>query len=212
MYYCGKLHLIKIDNKFMKKIIIFVFVMASLGFIKDDVNIVETSVLVTPSSKLSVKGVTNINTFECKYNVNQLKKPIPVIFERIGDKVVFKKTALVLDNFYFDCGGKGINSDFQKILKTDKHPKIYLFLKELKTDNKHTSKALVHVDIKIAGLVNNYEIPVSLTGENNMFITGKANISLKDFEMQAPKKLFGLIEVEDNIEIDFQLEVKEYHS
>lgn len=194
------------DVKVMKKILFFVFIVASLAFTKGDANVVETLVVVTPDSTLSVNGVTNINTFECNYNVSQIKNPISVFFEKIEGKLIFKKTALILDNTCFDCGGKGINSDFQKILKSDEHPKIYLFLKELESIN---DKALVHVEIKMAGVTNKYKIPVTLTEGNNIFIQGKVNISLKDFEMKPPKKLFGLIEVEDNINIDFKLEVEE---
>lgn len=190
----------------MKKILFFVFIVASLAFTKGDANVVETLVVVTPDSTLSVNGVTNINTFECNYNVSQIKNPISVFFEKIEGKLIFKKTALILENTCFDCGGKGINSDFQKILKSDEHPKIHLFLKELEPIN---DKALVHVEIKMAGVTNKYKIPVTLTEGNNIFIQGKVNISLKDFEMKPPKKLFGLIEVEDDINIDFKLEVEE---
>tara|TARA_R110002049_G_scaffold71370_1_gene183855 strand:- start:9313 stop:9903 length:591 start_codon:yes stop_codon:yes gene_type:complete len=194
----------------MKKMMFLIFILVSFAFAKRDTVVMETLVMVTPESTLSVKGTTNINTFACRYNVNQLKNPIPVFFEKKEDKIIFKKTALILENACFDCGGKGINNDFQKLLKSEEHPKIYLFLKELETKIGSSSKVLAHVDIQIAGITNTYEIPVALVEENNMLISGNASISLKDFKMKPPKKVFGLIEVEDTIEIDFKLVVKEY--
>ena len=194
----------------MKKLLFFAFIIVSLAFVKRDAAAIETSVIITPESALSVRGTTNINDFTCRFDVNQLKNPIQVLFEKEGDKFIFKKTALVLENSCFDCGGKGINSDFQKILKTDEHPKIFIFLKELKTNVVSGSKVLAHVDIEIAGVAKAYKIPVTINGINNMVVSGNVNISLKHFKMEPPKKLFGLIEVNDNIEIDFQLEVKEY--
>ncbi|MFB9056363.1 YceI family protein [Mariniflexile ostreae] len=193
----------------MKTLTLFIFSLISFAFAKGDTAAAEALVLVTPSSSLSVKGTTNVNDFECAYNMDELKHPISVFFKKQGDKLVFRRTALVLDNSCFDCGSKGINSDFQKILKTEKQPKIYLYLKELKAKNASPKINLASVDIKIAGITNAYEIPVTIIDKDNMSVNGRVSIRLSDFNMEGPKKLFGLIEVDDTVKIDFQLELKE---
>lgn len=193
----------------MKKLLFFVTIVIVFAFTNRDRVIKNTSVIITPESILSVEGTTNVNTFTCAFNVNQLKTPIPVSFHIEDDGMVFNKTVLVLDNSCFDCGNKGINKDFQKLLKTEIHPQIFLYLEKIvKTKNDACVQAFV--DIEIAGIKKSYKIPVTVKNKESLIISGIANLNLSDFNLEAPKKVLGLIVVNDEIDIDFQLKIKEY--
>jgi hypothetical protein len=193
----------------IKKVILFISVVMALAFTNRDSAIRNTSVILTSESSLLVRGTTNVNTFTCGFNINKFKNPIPVVYYLEGDKVTFSKTALVLDNDCFDCGGKGINSDFQKILKSDNHPQIFLLLKEIsQLENSSDIQALI--DIEIAGITKNYKIPVKIKKNNSLLLTGNLSLNLSDFQIVPPKKFLGLISIKDKIEIFFQLAVKEH--
>lgn len=192
----------------IKRIIFLISIVTALAFTTRDSIIKSTSVIITTESSLVVRGTTNVNTFSCVFNINKFKNPIHVNYGVEGGKMVFKKTALVLDNNCFDCGGKGINSDFQKILKSDKYPQITLFLKEI-TPLENTLDVQASINIEIAGIVKAYKIPVKVKKNNDMLITGDLAISLDDYGLEAPKKMFGLISVDDTIQIFFQLAVRE---
>lgn len=191
-----------------KKVLLFVSVLMAMAFTNRDSAIKNTSVFITTESSLLVKGTTNVNTFTCRFNINKFKNPIPVIYYLEGDKISFNKTALILDNNCFDCGGKGINSDFQKILKSDEHPQIFLFLKEI-SQIENGKDVYTSIDIQMAGLTKNFKVPVKIKKNNNLVITGDLALKLSDFNLETPKKLFGLISVNDKIEIFFELAVKE---
>ncbi|MFI1773573.1 YceI family protein [Thalassobellus citreus] len=167
-----------------------------------------TSVIITPKSKLVVKGKTNINTFDCVFNVTNLKKPIPVFFEIEDHKMVFKKTELVLNNACFDCGNKGMNKDFQDLLKSKKYPEIFLKLKEIEKIDKENAFLNATIEIEIAGVVKQYQTPVILDNKNELFVKGLLTLNICDFNIEPPKKLLGLICVNETIEIDFQLLIK----
>ncbi|SFZ92427.1 hypothetical protein SAMN05428642_102718 [Flaviramulus basaltis] len=192
----------------MKKILFFVSILATLAFTV--VRIGSTSVLITPSSKLLIKGKTNISNFKCEFNVLKLKNPIPVFFEKIDDRIVFHNTTLILDNVCFDCGGKGINNDFQDLLKSEIYPQTLIKLKEISQDSSNENQILAMLDISIAGVTKSYQMPVELKGNESLLIEGVLNLDICDFNLEAPKKALGLIVVKDIIEINFQLVVKEY--
>lgn len=192
----------------MKKILFLVYVLATLAFTV----VIEgsTSVLITPSSKLLIKGKTNINTFKCQFDILKLKKPIPVFFKKINDKMVFENTTLVLENDCFDCGGKGINNDFQQLLKSDMYPETLINLKEISIDNTSENTVQALLEIRIAGVTNACKVPIKLTGEDTLLVEGVLNLNICDFNLEPPKKALGLIVVKDIIEINFQLVVQEY--
>ena len=117
----------------MKKGLFLVFALTALAFTTKDAFFKSTEVTIGPESALMVKGKTNINTFTCNYDINQLKKPIPVRYYLKDSKMVFSETRLLLNTGNFDCGGKAINKDFQEILKADQYPQIIWELKEIKS-------------------------------------------------------------------------------
>lgn len=189
----------------MKKILFFVFVFTTLAF-----TIGGTSILIKPSSKLFIKGKTNINSFDCQFDFLKLKNPIPVFFQKINNKIVFDETKLVMESACFDCGGKVINKDFQKLLKSELYPEISIQLKEIYTDNLNQKSIEVLTNISVAGITKPYRIPVKLQGKETLFISGSLNLHISDFNLEAPKKALGLIVVKNTIEINFNLIVKEY--
>lgn len=188
---------------------VFLFsILTTLAFTTRDSVYQSTSVVLSSESSLYVKGTTNVSNFSCVFNVNKFRNPIQVTYRMEGGKMAFHKTVLILDNDCFDCGGKAINSDFQKILKSDKHPQIKLYLKEIsQIENSINVHALVNIEI--AGISKGYKIPVKVKNKESLYISGNLALSLADYKLESPKKLFGLISVDDTIEIAFELGVKE---
>lgn len=163
---------------------------------------------ILPGSSLSISGNTNINEFECDFNTLYFKdQDITVNFSEQGDVLNFRNSVLPLENEKFDCGNRRINKDFKDLLKTDKHPEILLRIKEI--DMKRREKAKVTLNFEIAGVEKNYTFPVQVTGEDQeLCFNGKLQLNIKDFNLEAPSKMFGLIVIEEKIDINFNLNIK----
>lgn len=168
-----------------------------------------TSVLITSQSKLHIKGTSNVTDFTCQYNIQNLDEPIRVHYEKLNNVIKFEKSILILENNGFDCGGKGINKDFHGLLKSDEYPRIILRLKQikLKPNKEHIADALI--EIEIAGLTHTYHMETEFHQDEDWHISGQLKLNITDFDLKAPKKMLGLIVVSEEIQINFDLIIKE---
>jgi hypothetical protein len=153
-------------------------------------------------SELYIKGKTNVNTFTCLFNTAYLKECQEIFYIENNGEFNFKNAVLVLDNHGFDCGSRPVNRDFNALLKTEEYPEITL---EVKTAEILPAGACATVAIGIAGKVLEYKVPITIINSENTHFKGLLQLKLSDYELELPKKLFGLIEVKDEIEIHFDI-------
>lgn len=165
-------------------------------------------VVIDSNSEVFISGTSNVNSFNCYYDVSKLESPIPVNFENKDNSYVFHSTFLELENSYFDCGHKAINKDFNKLLQSDIYPTIKIQLIKINqaTELKDTFNA--KVKIHIGNTSNFYEFPVQIDKEEVLKVKGELNLNLCDFNIEAPKKMLGLIVVDDEIDVNFNLYLK----
>jgi hypothetical protein len=193
----------------MKKIVLILIVFTAFAF-TTTVMYNDTSVLITSESHLFIKGKTNVSKFKCEFNINQINEPIPLFYQVINNKMVFEKAKLTLDNHCFDCGSKGINKDFRALLKSEDYPEIELHLKEIKKIETNPSEVNALLELHIAGKTKSYHMPLVIDENENICVSGVLKLDITDFNLEAPKKALGLIVVSENIEINFQLNFKEF--
>lgn len=161
---------------------------------------------ILPQSELTITGDTNINKFKCNFDATCLQGPRKINYSTDGPVIAFENALLVLQNANFDCGNRAINKDFHSLLQTKKYPDIFLDLKKIKLNHENSAKA--EVKITIAGKHQNYTVPVEVVNGKNMYFKGKLKLNINDFGLEPPKKLFGAIVVKEDIEINFNLTVK----
>src|SRR5690606_9654225 len=86
----------------------------------------ETKILVVPGSEVVISGTSNVNKFECSYQVQGIEVPVHLVYREELNEIHFKNAKLDLPSDCFDCGGKAIKKDFKDILQTAKYPEIKL--------------------------------------------------------------------------------------
>lgn len=190
----------------MKNLLIFCFVLVSGVKAISQEDFVSITVEALRSSELSIKGDTNISRFECVFSTFFLEDGRKVAFKKKADVIYFNNAILSLKNQGFDCGNRAINKDFHILLNSKEYPRITMELLDIKMDNPTVGKA--HVKISIAGKSKEYRFPVKINSRTMDFFSGKLKLNIRDFDLQAPKKMLGLIVIKEEIEIDFNLVVK----
>jgi hypothetical protein len=185
----------------MKTIAIFLFTLLTSTILSSQ-NLEQKTLLISKESQLKISGDTNINSFTCVFNPQELPEKLSTRFRRNNQTLFFENTSLKLNAKAFDCGSRPINRDFEALIKAEKYPFIYLNLKELKLQSQNS--ALISLNIEIAGIKKLYKVPVKIDNLKSNY-TGIIHLNIDDFKLEPPKKVFGLIKVKKEIQIEFNL-------
>ncbi|WP_179351991.1 YceI family protein [Winogradskyella vidalii] len=168
----------------------------------------ESTVSFSSDSYLRIKGESNVNTFECQFDMNTISDAVKIKYKDYNNKIKFDDTKLILPNLEFDCGGKAINKDFNELLNTEEFPQITLKLKEIAEVDINQSTVIATVEITISNIVRTYKVPVAVNRDNNLRVSGKMPLDINDFDLVAPTKMLGMIKVSPKIEIQFSLNIR----
>ena len=168
--------------------------------------------LIAPQSRLSIHGSTNVNSFKClldSYNVsdtleyNADKKTIEM-------KVTRNKMRIPISGF--DCGNKQITKDFQETLQYQKYPELEISFRTFTapsiTDKSHVDGI---VDITLAGNTKRYRVHyfARVPNDHTLMLTGLQTVNFSDFKLVPPKKMMGMIQVQECLEVEFNLTLKQ---
>jgi hypothetical protein len=160
-------------------------------------------------SELVIRGKTNVSKFQCVYDIDKLSDSIKVTYTEKNNSLEFTKASMALKNLSFNCGNSGINKDFNKLLKTDDYPAISIGLLNV-SETSTDSQVLAKVQIEICEIKKIYTIPIHIDKSDGITVSGRLPIDINDFNLEAPKKVMGMIKVSNEIEIDFSLKVLKY--
>ncbi|MFZ6000754.1 MAG: YceI family protein [Bacteroidota bacterium] len=164
--------------------------------------------IVQPSSKITINGRTNINSFQCataRYN----GKDTLVLVEGNRRKPFFEKGFVGLEAASFDCGMQVMTHDFSKTIKAREYPSISIELISFERIPVYTStdKFRGKMKISLAGVTKTFLLDCSIEPKETgtFHLRGNKNFKFADFGLEAPQKAMGLIKVDDNLLVDFHL-------
>lgn len=163
--------------------------------------------IIQKNSTLCIEGKTNINSFRCDiteylrmdtiffFKDDQSIKPMPV---RGGLSINIKR---------FDCHQKFITNDLRKTLKADEQPILKIDLLNIGYYNGNGENIKGLVNITLAGVIKTTEINYSVRNGNPGYLEliGTRKLKFSDFGLKPPHRLAGLIKVEEELNVRFQL-------
>ncbi len=167
------------------------------------------------SSKLIIHGKTNVNNFDCEHAITIDNTTLQVTCEVTNFNLDFDGLVLKFGIIQFDCGHEIMNQDFQSILKTEKHPFLFLKINEIYI-NEETSlmeklDVKSFVTISLAGVERTKMIEKATVinhDDHLVSFTGSAELQMTDFKIEPPTKFLGLISVEDELEVSFEIKMR----
>ncbi|WP_375324164.1 YceI family protein [Flagellimonas sp. GZD32] len=168
-----------------------------------------TKVRVAGDSEVVISGTTNVNQFTCRYNLEEMELPIRLVYDDKKEHILFNNASLQLANDCFDCGGRAINKDFKELLQTESHPQVEMKLLYVDPPQKENSKVGVGMEIIIAGVSRRYNAVLDCNVDNKISVNGVLELKLSDFNLQPPKKMMGMIKVDDEIMVRLAIKMSE---
>lgn len=184
----------------------------TLGWGTTKTGVMKKHFTIADNSRLLLKGVSNVNTFTCdcaeRYN--------PQVFEleQQDGGTRFHQTSLKISTRKFNCHNDKIDQDMRKALKADKFPYIQIDLLETRQDigslqsaNRDWFDIQAKVRITICGVQRIKTIPAKAMAlsDSAFRLKGAHPIVMSEFGIAPPTALFGLIQVQDQIDFHFDL-------
>lgn len=181
----------------MKKFIYILFFLTLFSFTVNE----KTKVIITEKSEITIKGKSNVNHFQCEYNQNLIHSEIVVSHFTKNNKTILNNAVIEIKSEGFDCAHKMISRDLKAVLKSHEYPNITVVINEvIETKSNLSAK----VSVSIAGVEKKFLFPITFnTKENN--VKGELKINISDFKLKAPKKVLGLIKLDEEVNINFNL-------
>lgn len=165
-------------------------------------NFGEATISELQSSTLRISGKTNVAGFSCFFESAYFEDQKKIAYCNQGDLILLRNAKLKLNLDGFNCGGKAINKDFRAMLHAEEYPVISLNFKQI---NRLADGLEALVSIAIAGQKHTYTIPVEFLDSDLKHLKGILRLNIKDYDLELPKKLFGLIKIKDEISITFDI-------
>lgn len=192
----------------MKNIVLGLLCVLMLSFTINNSDYKMASYLIEGNSKLGITGSTNVNSFNCDLVFTNINSKVKALYQKSGHKIKFQDAHLKLANSCFDCGSRLMNKDFLEMLNTEKHPNITLDLKEITANPKNPNEVIALLNISLAGCSKLYSVWLNVNQLDYINATGCLKLKLSDFNLEPPKKVLGLVVVDDAIEIALDLKIK----
>lgn len=144
-------------------------------------------------SSVTITGKTNVNHFKC-YN----EKIDAKIARTLPDYSRKQRIALLIQDF--DCRNRVMTADFRKTLSAERYPKLFLSFLKFEKIQKDLYRASVEVTLTEKHRI--YE--VEFRKVKNSFI-GTKTVRFSDFGLVPPKKMRGMVVVDDALELNINL-------
>lgn len=171
---------------------------------------------IKEQSSLKISGSSNVNEFECSTYDNFSDGYIYILTEGDEESLKFSNAILKIDVKSFDCHNPMMNKDFYKTLNAKESPTIDVELLSAvplsggKILRSQSGSFLADVSISLNNKSKADEIIVhwEKTGYNVYRFRGEKKLQMSDFEIEKPVAALGLIKVNDEISIAFDLFVQ----
>jgi hypothetical protein len=164
------------------------------------------------ASDFYINGETNVNQFKC--GLKQINSSDPIIISSTWSEgtILFEGLMLKYQISDFKCEIAAMNGDLQSTLNADKFPNLFLKINDIQIhkDNTEIERLRVssNVSITLSGKEVDYEIKngeVINYSESLLSLSGKQSLKMTDFGITPPSKFFGMIQVTDELDINFEI-------
>lgn len=155
----------------------------------------EEGELVILHQKVQVRGNTSLGKFNCDYIKEGSFDTLKVNNPKAGQALSFQ-----IPIRSFSCGNFILNSDFRSTLKADQYP-----FAEVKVNNfrQKSGKIYCHLFLDLAG--KRLEFPDFILEKRKEGLAGNLILDFATLGLSPPKKLGGLIKVEDQLDLQLLL-------
>lgn len=165
--------------------------------------------VIESNSSLAIAGSSNVNSFVCDVKEYLQRDTLKSTAEEKNHRLLFLNSQLNVDVRRFDCHNRFITQDFFKTLNADDYPKLIIKFVALEQFSSYLQQQEIKawVDIQLASTCRRMQLDLMLSRQRNgtYKLNGKRRMSFADFKLKTPSKIAGLIRINEEIDVEFEL-------
>lgn len=178
----------------------------------------QTSYEARPESKVWIEGSSTVHDFDCKSDTigGSAKIPQKIAARDTVSGITGPEIEIEFPVRSFDCGRSRMNRDFYEALNAEEYEAItfdFTGAKKLEADSNNSES---YDNYEVAGKLTvsgvTREVLVQVKGQpkddGTIRIFGAKKISMKDFDIEPPTALMGMVRVHEELVVHFDLWVK----
>ncbi|MBN9385612.1 MAG: hypothetical protein J0H74_32965 [Chitinophagaceae bacterium] len=165
---------------------------------------VRTKWLVQRTSTIRIAGSTNVNSFCC--HVNEYTGPDTITLTVAGGNL----GALAVNIEEFNCNNRIMTGEFKKTLKYKQYPQlkiVFISLEKMPAFGPMAETVKGCVEVELAGMCRKFEVTYTScrTDDEDVELVGGRVFGFSDFGLTPPRKMGGLVRVNDKLDVQFTL-------
>lgn len=168
--------------------------------------------VVSAQSELIIRGTTNLNDFTCRTDFYHVRDTLELLLANRDCPLIFSRNAMIIPVASFNCGNEMITKDFQQTLNAQRYPELAIRFVSIDEQVPVVTAGSVTgtVEITLAGTTRSYSVLYSIANNGNDVISlvGNQEVCFSDFKLNAPRKMMGLIKVQDDLNVEFRLHLR----
>ena len=154
--------------------------------------------------QMIIMGTSNITNFKLSFAEDDPAQNNDIVGVQGDNGMVF-----YIPVEYITARNKFMLNDFRHLINAQDYPYIKLTIDngQLEMLNGNLIANRIKVKVTLSGMSKIYSIPFykNCSGGNNSYITGNTNLNLSDFNIDASKKIFGFVRLDDKVFINFKI-------
>lgn len=151
--------------------------------------------VIVTQKVITVSGQTSIGGFNCDYAKNGLKDTLYIDYDDSKKELIFDIP--VQD---FSCGNFLLNRDFRKTIKAEQYPTAKVKVSNLQSNYGHYT-----CDLSVDLVGKKLNFPNLVLKRTPTGVSGHLVLSFEELALETPKKMGGLIKVEEELHLEIQL-------
>jgi len=193
------------------KLLLIVTVLILSGFTSHNNKPYLSRWVISKGCSLKVGGSTNVNKFSCV--IAGYNRPDTLTFynESAGAQIRING-AMKLDVQNFDCHNPVMTSDLRKTLKAKTFPTLTIRFISINSYPGSQQETFVKgaVSIELAGVIKKFDVNYRYIpgAARTAILIGTQKVSFTDFDLMPPRKIGGMIQTNDELNVEFNLKVK----
>ncbi|MEX2595439.1 MAG: YceI family protein [Salibacteraceae bacterium] len=160
-------------------------------------------------SEVQVSGSANVGGFRCHTDPREPEHLIPSCFIRSDDTIKISEVQFEIPVDGFSCGNPLVVKDLKEVLESKVYPNIKFDLHHLEAkqiqDNFFKGRVIATTEVKGVKKDVSFDAEVDELNPNYFMISGRIPIFLSWYGIAQPSRLFGLLKLEDQIDVCFEL-------